>query len=142
MPTTTRATPRIFCARSIGGPSFSAGGSARLIPVRDRIPPIASERSAAHAHARGRLTALVLVALHQIQNASNRRPVEPARRDLIHRQILLDEGLENRVENFIGRQAVGVFLLVAQFRRRRALDDTRGYYARPSIAPRAEPIHQ
>ena len=57
----------------------------RFVPARDRIAPIPSECPAAHAHARGRLAAFVLVALHQIQYSPYRGPVEAARRNLFHR---------------------------------------------------------
>src|ERR1700674_451278 len=101
MPTISRPTGRTFCPRSIGGRFSNPAGLPRLIPARNRIPPIAPERAAAHPHSRRCLSSLVLVALHQIQNTPHRGPVESARRDLIDRQILFDEGLENRVENFI-----------------------------------------
>ena len=109
--------------RSIG---TSASCLARFVAAGDRIAPIAAEGAAAHAHARRRLAALVFVALDQIQDAPHRGSIEAARGDLIDRQILLDEGLENGIENFVRRQAVGVFLVEAQLGRRRPIDDPRG----------------
>src|SRR5580692_6357940 len=89
---TTRATPRKSSPRSIGG-RFSSLSS--FVSARDGIAPIAPEGAAAHAHAGRRLTALILVALHQIQNSPHRGPIESTRGDLVDRQILFDEGLEN-----------------------------------------------
>src|SRR5665213_1106368 len=59
--------------------------TARLVTVGDGVAPIAAERAAAHAHAGGRLAAFVLVALHQIQDASHRGAIETSGGDLIHR---------------------------------------------------------
>src|SRR6185312_17474130 len=70
----------------------------------------------------GGLTALVFVALDQIQDSAHGRAIETARLELIDRQILLDEGLEYGIKSFVGRQGIGVLLLVAQLSRRRPLD--------------------
>ncbi len=102
----------------------------RLVAAGDRIAPIAAEGPAAHAHAGRRLAALVFVALHQIQDAPHGGSIEAARGDLIDRQVLFDEGLEDRVENFIRRQAVGVLLIETQLGRGRPLDDARGNHLR------------
>ena len=82
--------PRTSSRRSPGGSGFSGQlrsrpASMRLVAAGDRVAPIAPEGAAAHAHARRRLAALVLVALHQIQNASDGLAVEAARGDLIDR---------------------------------------------------------
>src|SRR5271154_4152027 len=92
---------------------------AGLIAAGNRIAPIAAKSAAAHAHARRRLPALVFVALNKIENAPHRRSIEAPRRYLIDRQLLLDEGLEDRVKDFVRRQAVGIFLAEAQLGRRR-----------------------
>ena len=57
----------------------------RFVAAGNRIAPIAAEGPAAHTHTRRRLAALVLIALHQIQNAPHGGSIEAARRDLIDR---------------------------------------------------------
>ena len=85
--------------------------SARLVAVGDGVPPISSERPAAHPNPGRRLATLVLVAPHQIEDAPDSRAVESARRDLSDRQILLDERLKDGIQNFVRRQAVSIFLV-------------------------------
>ena len=68
----------------------------RPIARRDRIAPVPAERAVADPHARRRLAALVFVALHHLQHAADRRAIEAARGDFVHRQIVFDEQLEDR----------------------------------------------
>ena len=124
-------------ARHRGMSPFTAGTRG------DRIAPVAAERATRHAHARRRLAALVFVALHEIEHAHHGRAVEAARADLIHRQIVLDEGLENRIEHFVRRQRIAVLLIGTQLGRRRTLDHARAE-SRPTdrIAILGQPVHQ
>ena len=62
-----------------------APASVRSIAARDGIAPIPSERPPAHPDTGRSLAALVFVTLHQIENASDRRPIEPARDNLLYR---------------------------------------------------------
>ena len=65
------------------------------------------------------------------------RAVEAARDDLVDRQVLLDERLEDRVEHLVGRQRIGVLLVGAQLGARRALDHARGIIGRVLAARRS-----
>src|SRR5262249_46584563 len=106
-----RQTPK-----SPGGASGSPQGAmaSAAIAARDRITPVPPESTSADAHAGRRLPPLVFVALHQVEYSADRRAVEAACLDLIDRQVLLDEGLEDRVEYFVGWQRVAVLLAGTQ----------------------------
>src|SRR5580692_6856495 len=74
------------------------------VAVGDGIAPIAAERAPADPHPGGRLASLVFVALDQVEHPADGRTIEAAGLDLIHRQILLDERLENGIQHFVRRQ--------------------------------------
>src|SRR5262249_20642848 len=78
---------RFWCVGSCSAAGVAAG---------DRIAPVAPEGAPTHPHSGRRLTALVFVALHEVQYPPDRGAVEAARFDLIHRQVLFDERLEYR----------------------------------------------
>src|SRR5579872_7543132 len=92
--------------RSLAGRGGSSGEA--LAPPRaqqsapiaagDRVAPVAAESAATDPYSGRRLAALVFVALHQVQHQRDGRALETASLDLVHRQVLLDEGLENRVQ--------------------------------------------
>src|ERR1041384_6543308 len=79
-------------------PPASAPALLPAIPTGNRIPPIAPKGTAGNANARGCLAPLVFVAFHEIEHAPDGRAIETARADFIDREILLDEGFEDRVE--------------------------------------------
>src|SRR5579871_74718 len=108
---------------------FSGGGCVlALCPVtaRDRVAPVPAEGSATDPDAGGRLTTLVLVAFHQIENPPYRRPIEAACGNLIDRQILFNESLEDRIQNLVRRQAVSILLVGPELGGGRPIDDSRG----------------
>src|SRR5579872_1206814 len=72
------------------------------VPVGDRVTPIPAERTAADANPRRGLAALVFVPLHHVEHTSHRGALETSRLNLVHRQILLDECLEDRIQHFVG----------------------------------------
>src|ERR1700761_8778891 len=117
MPPTIPAARRTSNPRSTGGSSSRGPGSARLVAAGDRIAPVTPEGAPAYPHPRRCLPPLVLIAFDHVQDPPDHRPVKAARRDLVHRQVLFDEGLENRIQHLVGRQTVGVFLFEAQLRR-------------------------
>ena len=98
---------------------------AQLAPIAigDRIAPVAPEGATAHPHAGRRLAALVFGTLHHIEHARDHRAIETALADLLDRQVVLDERLEDRIEHLVRRQRIGVLLIVPQLRGGLALDD-------------------
>src|SRR6516165_9517639 len=136
-----RTTPRTG-ARSRPTRRSRGGGSGSALAARDRVAPVAPEGAATHAHPWRRLTALVFVSLHEVQHPSDRGAIEAPRFDLIHRQVLFDEGLEYRVEHFVRRQCVAVLLPRAQLRGGLALDGALGYDTAERVAIVRQPIDQ
>src|SRR5262252_9712550 len=112
------------------------------IAVRDRIMPVPFESTSADAHAGRRLPPLVFVALHQVEYSADRRAVEAACLDLIDRQVLLDEGLEDRVEYFVRWQRVAVLLAGTQLCGRLTIDHTRRNDTAQRITVLRQAIHQ
>src|SRR5205823_9287925 len=110
-----------FCGAWAGSVADSEPALA-AVAAGDRIAPVAPEGAAADAYSRGRLAALVFVAFHEVQHLGGGGTVEAPRFDLIHRQVLFDERLENRVEHLVGGERIGVLLPGAQLRGGRTLD--------------------
>src|SRR5579864_74600 len=102
--------------RSLAGRGGSSGKALFAAPCRaqlsapiatgDRVAPVAAESATTDPYSWRRLAALVFVALHQVQHPRDGRTFETACLDLIHRQVLLDEGVQNRVQHLVGRQRV------------------------------------
>src|SRR5258708_39240902 len=92
------------------------------IPAGNGIAPVAAKRAPADAHAGRGLAALVFVALDQVQDAGDHGAFEAAGTDLVDRQVLLDEGLQDRIEQGIGRERISVLLVRPQLRARLAFD--------------------
>src|SRR5665213_1330811 len=101
----TSAAPRRRSGRKKTAAGGSSGDSAP-VAVRDRIAPVAAESAAADAHAGRGLAALVLIAFDQVEHPTNGRAIKAARLDLVHRQVLLDEGLEDGIQYFVRRQRI------------------------------------
>src|SRR5579864_4668613 len=91
------------------GEALAAPRRAQLsapIATGDRVAPVAAESATTDPYSGRRLAALVFVALHQVQHPRDGGTLEAARLDLVHRQVLLDEGVQNRVQHLVGRQRV------------------------------------
>src|SRR4029453_300797 len=127
-PRIPRTTPRISTLQSIS--------------ARNRIAPIAPERSPAYAHAGRCLASLVFVALHHVEYASHRRAGETPCNDLVNGQVLFDEGLEDGIEDLIGWQRIGVLLVRAQLGRGRTGQHPVWNHRIPGIAVPGQPIHE
>ena len=92
--------------------------------VRDRDAAVAAEGLLVHLDAGRRLPALVFGEVDEARDALRHleRREAPAG-DLLGREVVLDVGLEQRIELLVGRQRLVVALIVAQLGRGRALDD-------------------
>src|SRR5512139_657891 len=92
------------------------------LPVRtvgDRHPAVLAEGAGGDLDAGGRLPPLVLAPVHQRHDAPDHALRAPRRHHFRHAAILLHVQLEDRVEDFVFRQGVGIFLARRKFRRRR-----------------------
>ena len=87
--------------------------------VGDRHAPVPPERLGRHLHSRGGLAALVLGQDDQPHDLAHQLLVEAGVHQLGSRQVALDVGLEDGVEDVVGRQALVVALTGAQLGRRR-----------------------
>src|SRR5207237_94795 len=81
-------------------------------------------------------------AVREVEYLGDGGAVEAARFDLIHRQVLLDERFQDRVEHLVGRQRVGVFLSRPKLRGRRALDHPLRNRAAEGVPVAREAVHQ
>ena len=88
--------------------------------VRDRQAPVAAERLRADLDPGRRLAALVLGAVDEPDHLVDDLLGQAAADQLLAALVLLDVGLEDRVEQVVGRQRVLVALVRLQLRRRRA----------------------
>src|SRR5436309_698887 len=91
--------------------------------VRDRRPPVATERLRRQAHARRCLPALVLRAVDQFDGPGDDVWIEPVRGQLLVRAVMLDVSLEHLIELGVRRQRVLVQLVFAELGARGAVDD-------------------
>src|SRR5579872_42178 len=101
-----------------------------------------AERLRCDLQNRRRLLALVLRALHQPHHLLDEVERKTALRgDALRRLIPLHVGLDNRIEDFIWRQRIGIFLARPEFCRRRLLQNRRGNYLAFPVDPVAHRIH-
>src|SRR5687767_9525361 len=109
-------------------------------PVGDGEAPVLAEAARRDSNTDRRLTPFVLAQAHEPHHALHIGTAEPRCDDLSRAQVALDIGLQDRIEHWIGRQAVLVGLAGTQFRRRRALDYALWYDARNAVAVAREPV--
>ena len=88
-------------------------------PGRDGDTSADAESPAGDLEAEGGLLALVLIKIHEANHSLNGLGIEPGGDDLIGALFFPDVPVENRVERFVGRQAVLVGLIGAKLGRGR-----------------------
>src|SRR5581483_3863868 len=86
------------------------GGLARTVAVGDGQPAVPTEGMRRDLDARGRLPSLVLVAVDKPDDAFDDRRIGAGGDDLFDAAVVLDVGLEDRVEHLVRRQRVAVEL--------------------------------
>src|SRR5262245_39130901 len=91
------------------------------ISVRNRHPPILPQGPLRDLDADRRLPALVFTAVHHPHDTRYRDAVEARFNDLFERPVLFHIGLENGIQNLIGRQRVFILLVGPQFSSRRPI---------------------
>src|SRR5918994_2358721 len=84
------------------------------VAVRYRHATVAAEGAARYFYARGGLAALVFGAVYELDDAADVFFVEARGHDLGYPHVLFDVGLEDGVEDVVGRERVGVSLVLAQ----------------------------
>ena len=92
-------------------------------PVSDRISPIPTEILAADFDARWSLAAFILRDVKQVFDPTYEFWRMAPRTNLIHVLFFINTTAQDVVQSFIRREAVLVFLIVAQFGRRRFCND-------------------
>src|SRR5687768_11776212 len=111
----------------------------------NRIAPILAKAAMGDPNPHGSLPALVFVDTDQPGHPLYHGAVKARRDDLLHALVVLHVALQDRIQHFVGRQAVLVDLAGPQFRAGRARDDALGNGADPGairvvdVAPACKP---
>ena len=108
---------------ALGDSAVEAGESILPTPIRNRQPSIPSKSARRNLNARRCLPAFILVNIYGSDNASDKFFAVAHCNDVLQAGVVFDIGFENGVEYGIRGQAVGVFLVIAQFGSRWALDN-------------------
>src|SRR5450432_3447176 len=107
-------------------PLFFSPALSATEAVDDGIAPLLADEPRRYLHARRGLATFVFGAFEQTPDAIDGCVIEALFRQLVGREIALDQPAQDRVEHGIRRQRVLVFLVGPQFGRRRLGDDALG----------------
>src|SRR6266704_4500133 len=124
-------------------PPASGGGAGEAVEaVGDRQAAVLAEGAAGHLGAGRRLAALVLGAVDHAQHPLDDGGVEALRHDLLCAGVVLDVAVQDRVEDVVVRQRVGVELAGPQLSGRRLVQHRLRDHHPQLVAPACQPVDQ
>src|SRR3954463_12053534 len=106
-PSSAASAANLRLRSTTDGPGAASAGPA----VGDRQAAVLAERLGRHPHAGGRLAPLVLVAVDEGGDTPHRLRVVARGFELGHGEVVLDVTLDDRVEQLVLGQRVGVLLV-------------------------------
>src|SRR5579884_2237118 len=105
--------------KMFSSPCFTISGVLHTssISVRDGQSSVTSKGAGRDLHSWRGLTALVLADVYEAHDPLDCLALKTHCQYLLKASIILDIGFENRVQYIVGRQAIGILLVRAQFSR-------------------------